>query len=64
MSESGQPHLLQLRSLHIDSRPDAQGREKIGLIETFLRLGVNILVSDVDTVWCSRPLTACLQQYA
>ena len=31
-----------------------QGREKIGLIESFLGLGVNILVSDVDTVWCSR----------
>ena len=32
-----------------------QGREKINLIESFLSLGVNILVSDVDTVWCALP---------
>ena len=37
-----------------------QGREKINLIESFLGLGVNILVSDVDTVWCS-PVSLLLQ---
>ena len=29
-----------------------QGREKIHLIETFTDMGFDILVSDVDTVWC------------
>ena len=33
------------------ARSAAQGREKIHLIELFLGFGVNILVSDVDTVW-------------
>jgi arabinosyltransferase len=33
-----------------------QGREKIGLIDTFTGLNFSILVSDVDTVWMRNPL--------
>jgi Nucleotide-diphospho-sugar transferase len=33
-----------------------QGREKIGLINTFTHLNFSILVSDVDTVWMRNPL--------
>ena len=30
-----------------------QGREKIELIQTFTEMGFDILVSDVDCVWCA-----------
>lgn len=33
-----------------------QGREKIGLINTFTNLNFSILVSDVDTGWMRNPL--------
>ncbi len=33
-----------------------QGREKIGLINTFTGMNISILVSDVDTVWMRDPL--------
>jgi hypothetical protein len=35
-----------------------QGREKIELIYTFTQMGFDILVSDVDCVWCGTPAAA------
>lgn len=31
---------------------DVQGREKIALIELFTVMGFDILITDVDAIWC------------
>lgn len=49
---SPSPHFL-LISRHLGS---LQGREKINLIFTFTKMGYDILVSDVDTVWLRNPI--------
>ena len=33
-----------------------QGREKINLIYSFTKMGFDVLISDVDTVWLRNPL--------
>ena len=33
-----------------------QGREKINLIYSFTKLGFDVLISDVDTVWLRNPI--------
>ena len=38
------------------------GREKINLIQTFTRFGIDVIISDVDTVWIQNPVPY-MQQY-
>lgn len=38
------------------------GREKISLIQTFTKWGIDVIVSDVDTVWLQNPIDY-MQQY-
>lgn len=40
--------------------PCWQGREKIALIELFTVMGFDILITDVDAIWCATCPAVCI----